>query len=107
MFPRIVAGRRVRVEIVPLPIESPARGPFDLVGDVHGCLLELEELLTRLGYRCRGKSWTHPRKRKVVFLGDIGDRGPFNLATINLVIKLLIWWSREMPCMYRGTTVKN
>ncbi|SHF36980.1 Calcineurin-like phosphoesterase [Desulfofundulus australicus DSM 11792] len=90
-----------------MPIESPARGPFDLVGDVHGCLLELEELLTRLGYRCRGKSWTHPRKRKVVFLGDIGDRGPFNLATINLVIKLLIWWSREMPCMYRGTTVKN
>ncbi|WP_072870062.1 AAA family ATPase [Desulfofundulus thermosubterraneus] len=82
-------ARRARVEIVPLPVESPARGPFDLIGDVHGCLVELEDLLTRLGYRHRGKIWFHPENRKVVFLGDLGDRGPFNLAAINLAMDMV------------------
>ncbi|MGB9802450.1 AAA family ATPase [Desulfofundulus sp.] len=81
--------RNVRVEIVPLPVESPATGPFDLIGDVHGCLVELEELLTRLGYSRRGGTWFHPENRKVIFLGDLGDRGPFNIASINLAMDMV------------------
>jgi protein phosphatase len=52
-------------------------GPFDLIGDVHGCADELEELLGMLGYAPdEGGVWRHPEGRKVVFLGDLVDRGP-------------------------------
>lgn len=53
------------------------RGPFDLIGDVHGCADELEELLAALGYaRDEAGVFRHPAGRKAVFLGDLVDRGP-------------------------------
>jgi protein phosphatase len=53
-------------------------GPFDIIGDVHGCADELEELLATLGYAADGATgaWRHPTGRKAVFLGDLVDRGP-------------------------------
>jgi protein phosphatase len=59
-------------------------GPFDIIGDVHGCADELQQLLTALGYEV---AWTGegaartvrvqaPHGRKVVFVGDLVDRGP-------------------------------
>lgn len=55
-------------------------GPFDIIGDVHGCCDELEELLTLLGYRVdwQGKDVhvTPPPGRTLVFVGDLVDRGP-------------------------------
>ena len=52
-------------------------GPFDIIGDVHGCARELEELLSVLGYtRDESGVWRHPNQRKVIFLGDLVDRGP-------------------------------
>jgi protein phosphatase len=59
-------------------------GPFDIIGDVHGCATELEELLTALGYAVawgetlgeRAVTVTPPAGRKAVFLGDLVDRGP-------------------------------
>ncbi len=52
-------------------------GPFDLIGDVHGCGRELDLLLTRLGYEPRRDgAWTHAEGRMAVFLGDVVDRGP-------------------------------
>lgn len=59
------------------------KGPFDIIGDVHGCLDELQALLTKLGYQLApaegalgGLVARHPEGRKVVFLGDLVDRGP-------------------------------
>jgi len=49
-------------------------GPFDIIGDVHGCAEELNALLDRLGYI--GTPRRHVEGRKVVFLGDLVDRGP-------------------------------
>ena len=58
-------------------------GPFDIVGDVHGCFDELEALLKELGYIVTRTGTgehafqvTHPQGRKVVFVGDLVDRGP-------------------------------
>lgn len=53
------------------------RGPFDIIGDVHGCATELEALLAALGYaRDDNEVWRHPDGRKAVFVGDLVDRGP-------------------------------
>jgi protein phosphatase len=70
-------------------------GPFDLIGDVHGCCDELEELLGRLGYvelrldyadrQWGDRAFVHPEGRKAVFLGDLVDRGPRILDAVNLV----------------------
>ncbi|MDF1763923.1 MAG: metallophosphoesterase [Oleibacter sp.] len=48
---------------------------YDLIGDVHGCGLTLIELLKQMGYTQKNGVYQHP-KRKVVFIGDIIDRGP-------------------------------
>lgn len=48
---------------------------YDLIGDVHGCGATLAALLEKLGYHQRGGVYRHPR-RKVIFLGDLIDRGP-------------------------------
>jgi protein phosphatase len=52
-------------------------GPFDIIGDIHGCGDELEALLTVLGYvRDERGTWRHPEGRKAIFVGDLVDRGP-------------------------------
>ena len=60
-------------------------GPFDIIGDVHGCFDELVELLTSLGYRVERQvdgttalafTVNPPEGRKAIFLGDLVDRGP-------------------------------
>ena len=51
-------------------------GPFDIIGDVHGCHRELVTLLTRLGYTVTDDGAHHPDGRTAVFVGDLVDRGP-------------------------------
>ncbi len=51
-------------------------GPFDLIGDVHGCARELDALLAALGYVDRDGVINHPDGRVAIFLGDLVDRGP-------------------------------
>ena len=63
-------------------------GPFDIIGDVHGCFDELAELLTGLGYVIEpdGSSARHPGGRKAIFVGDLVDRGPATPAVLRLVL---------------------
>ena len=65
------------------------RGPFDLIGDVHGCFDELCELLVKLGYT-RGETgcFVPPEGRKAVFVGDLVDRGPKIPETMRLVMDM-------------------
>lgn len=67
-------------------------GPFDVVGDVHGCFDELLDLLQLCGYVLRRDegSWlqTHPQNRIPVFVGDLVDRGPDVMGVLNLVMDL-------------------
>ncbi|MGH7650538.1 MAG: polynucleotide kinase-phosphatase [Gemmatimonadaceae bacterium] len=64
-------------------------GPFDIIGDVHGCADELEELLATLGYaRDASGTWRHP-DRKAVFLGDLVDRGP-RIPDVVKIVKAMV-----------------
>ncbi len=65
------------------------RGPFDIIGDVHGCFDELTALLTKLGYGVDGHTVTPPVGRKVVFLGDLVDRGPKSPDVLKLVMGMM------------------
>ncbi len=65
------------------------RGPFDIIGDVHGCCNELESLLQQLGYTRNGsESWGHPSGRKAIFVGDLVDRGPRIVDTLKTVMAM-------------------
>ncbi|BAU86688.1 protein phosphatase [Streptomyces laurentii] len=60
-------------------------GPFDIIGDVHGCRSELESLLTRLGY----VDGHHPEGRTAVFVGDLVDRGPDSPGVLRRVMGMV------------------
>ncbi|MGK5448555.1 polynucleotide kinase-phosphatase [Streptomyces radiopugnans] len=70
-------------------------GPFDIVGDVHGCRAELEALLGRLGYAIerdavgRAVDASHPEGRTAVFVGDLVDRGPDSPGVLRLVMGMV------------------
>ncbi|RBM20669.1 polynucleotide kinase-phosphatase [Streptomyces sp. PT12] len=71
-------------------------GPFDLIGDVHGCRAELETLLTeRLGWVIsrdeagRAVGASHPEGRTAVFVGDLVDRGPDSPGVLRLVMGMV------------------
>jgi protein phosphatase len=62
-------------------------GPFDVIGDVHGCFDELCSLLSKLGYEPSSTNGlSHPQGRKAVFLGDLVDRGPKIPEVLKLVM---------------------
>lgn len=68
-------------------------GPFDIIGDVHGCFDELTGLLGKLGYvwsagEDEDAPWqiSHPEGRRLVFLGDLVDRGPRTPEVLRLVM---------------------
>ncbi|MES4903156.1 MULTISPECIES: polynucleotide kinase-phosphatase [unclassified Streptomyces] len=70
-------------------------GPFDIIGDIHGCRSELETLLGGLGYVLerdplgRPVDATHPEGRTAVFVGDLVDRGPDSPGVLRLVMGMV------------------
>ena len=65
-------------------------GPFDIIGDVHGCADELETLLASLGYaRDPLGAWRHAEGRKAIFVGDLVDRGPRVPDVLRIVIDMV------------------
>lgn len=60
-------------------------GPFDIVGDIHGCSAELEALLGKLGY----VDGVHPEGRTAVFVGDLVDRGPDSPGVLRRVMAMV------------------
>jgi protein phosphatase len=73
-------------------------GPFDIIGDVHGCFDELQELLLKLDYTVNrvdedeknfGFNVIAPENRKVIFVGDLVDRGPDSPSVLRLVMSMV------------------
>lgn len=65
------------------------RGPFDIIGDVHGCYDELVTLLAKLGYERDGDGMRHPAGRRAIFVGDLVDRGPGVVQVARLVMRMV------------------
>ncbi|OJV99808.1 MAG: hypothetical protein BGO39_12445 [Chloroflexi bacterium 54-19] len=68
---------------------STETGPFDLIGDIHGCAAELRLLLEKLGYREKDGFYSHPAGRRVVFLGDLVNRGPASIEVVRLAARMV------------------
>jgi protein phosphatase len=88
----------IALERVPLYNNKKTEsGPFDIIGDIHGCYNELVTLLTQLGYTppqpsetpSESQSFIPPLGRKAVFLGDLVDRGPNTPAVLRLVMNMV------------------
>jgi protein phosphatase len=65
-------------------------GPFDIIGDVHGCAQELHDLLEKLGWTIPSdpkQPMSHPHHRTLVFVGDLVDRGPDVPGVLRLVMR--------------------
>lgn len=80
------------VEITREPLYNNRKqehGPFDLIGDVHGCFDELVALLQSLGYERTADGARHPEGRKAVFLGDLVDRGPKTPEVLELAMNMV------------------
>jgi len=89
------------VEIERQPLQNNKKqehGPFDIIGDIHGCCDELERLLLKLGYQPKDlpqedfwqfPTYAHPDGRRAIFLGDLVDRGPRVLDTVRLVRNMM------------------
>ncbi|MFI5658969.1 polynucleotide kinase-phosphatase [Streptomyces sp. NPDC051684] len=60
-------------------------GPFDIIGDIHGCANELEALLGKLGF----VDGAHPEGRTAVFVGDLVDRGPDTPGVLRRVMGMV------------------
>jgi Calcineurin-like phosphoesterase len=79
------------------PDQRALRGPFDIIGDVHGCADELQVLLRQLGYSVRfaGRGderhavTSAPPHRTAVFVGDLVDRGPNAPDALRIVIAMV------------------
>jgi Calcineurin-like phosphoesterase len=61
---------------------------FDIIGDVHGQFDKLVALLKLLDYQDSGGAFRHA-ERTAIFVGDLIDRGPKQLATIDLVRRMV------------------
>jgi protein phosphatase len=87
---RKAAWRRILVEKRDPLASRNRRGPFDIVGDVHGCVEELLALLDAMGYRVgrdgKGFAVTPPEGRTLVFVGDLVDRGPSAPGVLRLAM---------------------
>jgi protein phosphatase len=71
------------------------QGPFDIIGDIHGCYDELKVLLFQLGYtideskiNSDSQAVMAPQNRRLVFLGDLVDRGPKCSEVLALVMNM-------------------
>jgi protein phosphatase len=86
------AAAALRVALAPLPCDrSVDPGPFDVIGDVHGCADELAALLGRLGYGrpSARQAFRHPSGRRAIFVGDLVDRGPRIVEAARIAMRMV------------------
>jgi hypothetical protein len=61
---------------------------YDVIGDVHGHAKKLENLLRRMEYSDTSGVWRHA-DRTAIFVGDLIDRGPQQIATVAIARRMI------------------
>lgn len=82
----------VTIELQPLwNNKKTLTGPFDIIGDIHGCYDELVDLLVKLGWTVDADAHTAtpPDDRMALFLGDYVDRGPRTPDVLRLLMNMV------------------
>ena len=90
--PETVEAARVERQLL-WPNRTDEQGPFDIIGDIHGCYDELVELLQKLGYEISTQSngdtiVEPPQGRSAIFVGDYVDRGPKVAEVLRLIMRM-------------------
>jgi protein phosphatase len=89
-------NEKIKHQIIHALKDDP--GPFDIIGDIHGCYDELVILLGKLGYHMEvipydyngfGHKITHPDGKRVIFVGDLVDRGPRIADVLKIVMSMV------------------
>lgn len=62
---------------------------IDIIGDIHGYADKLIGLLTQLGYEHNGQYFVPPKGHRALFIGDLIDRGPQQVKTLDIVFAML------------------
>jgi hypothetical protein len=62
---------------------------YDVIGDIHGEADKLEALLARLGYTDSSAGWKPPQGHIAIFVGDLIDRGPKQVETVQTVRRMV------------------
>lgn len=85
--------KKISLQRITIPAnKTDETGCFDIIGDVHGCIDELILLLTKLGYQIKKESHyqiDHPQGRRLIFVGDLVDRGPDAPGVLKLVMDVI------------------
>lgn len=68
---------------------------YDIIGDVHGCAETLVRLLESMDYRKVQGVYQH-KSRKIIFLGDVVDRGPRIREALHIVRDMVVAGHAEM-----------
>jgi protein phosphatase len=97
-----IVDEREEVEFRRVPLwnnKKEEKGPFDIVGDLHGCAEELRALFGQAGWErfalpgqdspWGDECWRHPEGRRAIFVGDLVDRGPAVLDTLRIVRNMM------------------
>ena len=63
---------------------------IDILGDIHGCFTEFQQLTIQLGYSWESGVPIHPDGRILGFVGDLTDRGPKSLQVMEVIYELVI-----------------
>jgi protein phosphatase len=63
---------------------------LDIIGDIHGCYAEFQQLTIQLGYDWESGIPIHPEGRMLAFVGDLTDRGPESLKVAGIVWELVM-----------------
>lgn len=85
-----VFDRKAAAEVEAVRFVACTAEAVDVIGDVHGCLAELEALLGELGYEPHPEDgYRHPDGRVAVFVGDLADRGPRSLDCLMLAHRMV------------------
>ena len=70
-------------------VQAASQVAYDLIGDVHGQADKLAGLLRLMGYTPEQRGYRAPKGRKAVFLGDLIDRGPEQVRTLEITMAMV------------------